>query len=348
MSIKNFTVTSQRVKNKSDGLIKYIQYLENENEPSHKNTSILYFNGGSAGSKKTSMFLTNTIQEVIAFDNKNTKGGRKVESFAQSFDFVLPPTVAKPTLEQWELIAKDIFKATHKHLNIQDSIGNFANSCYANVHDQKNPHLNLVIPRIYNGERLHKLDQKALIGAVKKEFNASVLKHCQIDFKQYKPDRQNVGPRRAGWQRDQQKAKEMQEKAAIESELAREAKAKADQATAKAEKAKADAEKAQAEAEKSIGALKIMKSLMVYFMAGLESWVDAVLNDDKALKQETEKEIEDTTYNILSNDSYSETDQELMEMALGVAENQTAKHLPENEEPMPSRVRRRIRNYFPE
>lgn len=41
-------------------------------------------------------------------------------------------------------------------------------SCYANIHDQTNPHLNLLIPRIYDKDRLHKLDQKNLLGELKK------------------------------------------------------------------------------------------------------------------------------------------------------------------------------------
>lgn len=334
MSIKNFTVISKRVSDKSDGLISYLNYLESETAPSHKNTTIL-----SISSKtKAATFLKNTIMEVVDFDNGNKKGGRKVESFAQSFNLVLPETVNRPTPEQWKEITKDILLATKTHLGIEDPLQVFVSKCFFNIHDQKNPHLNLVVPRIYNGERLHKLDQKALIGVMKKEFNASVLKHCQIDFKQYKPDRQNVGPRRAGWQRDQQKAKEMQEKAAIESELAREAKAKADQATA-------EAKKAQEEAEKSISALKAMKRLMSDFMSSLNNWVDAVLNDDRALKQTAEKEVENTTDNILSNDLYSDSEHQLIEMALDVAENKTEEHLPADEEPMPRRIRRR---YFPE
>jgi len=333
MSIKNFTVISQRVKDKSDGLISYINYLESETAPSHKNTTII-----SISSKtKSATFLKNTIMDVVDFDNANKKGGRKVESFAQSFNLVLPETVNRPTPEQWQKITKDILIATKTHLGIEDSLHDFVSKCFFNIHDQKNPHLNLVVPRIYNGERLHKLDQKALIGVMKKEFNASVLKHCQIDFKQYKPDKQNLGRRRKGWQMDQQKAKEMQENAAIEQERAREAKAKADQATARAEKA-------QVEAEKSISALKAMKRLMSDFMAGLNNWVDAVLNDDRTLKQTAEKEVPEIAHNILSNESYSETDQQLMEMALDVAENQTEEHLPKDEEPMPRRLRKR---YFP-
>lgn len=60
------------------------------------------------------------------FDKENKKGGRKVESYAQSFNFILPPEVPNPTHEQWKLIYKDlvlkaktrwILKA--KHLNLQ-------------------------------------------------------------------------------------------------------------------------------------------------------------------------------------------------------------------------------------
>ena len=54
MSLKNFVVTTQRVKSKSDGLIQYVNYLDNEKAPSHKNTKIINF--GSASDD----FLKNT------------------------------------------------------------------------------------------------------------------------------------------------------------------------------------------------------------------------------------------------------------------------------------------------
>ena len=205
MGIKNFTVTTQRVKEKADGLIGYANYLNNEKAPSHKNTKILNIGNNLDD------FLKNTIINTMNFDNENKKGGRKVESYAQSFNFILPPDVPNPTHDQWKLIYKDLVLKAKNTLDIKGETSKFAMSCYANIHDQTNPHLNLLIPRIYDKDRLHKLDQKNLLGELKKEFNKSVLKHCNIDFKSYKPNQQNVGKRRKKWQYEQQqsiKAKE--------------------------------------------------------------------------------------------------------------------------------------------
>ena len=86
MSIKNWTVTTQRVKKKSEGLSEYASYLISQKHENHKNTEIYaLFNS------EHNKFLNDTINEVLDFDAKNKKGGRKVESFAQSFNFILPP-----------------------------------------------------------------------------------------------------------------------------------------------------------------------------------------------------------------------------------------------------------------
>ncbi|WP_218576004.1 hypothetical protein, partial [Pseudomonas sp. FSL R10-0056] len=80
------------------------------------------------------------------------KGGRPVQSYAQSFVFCLPPSVKKPTTEEWKEITKDIVKEIAKKLEV--SLSDLNGKIFANVHDQDNPHLNLVVPRVLNGKSL--------------------------------------------------------------------------------------------------------------------------------------------------------------------------------------------------
>lgn len=348
MSIKNFTVISKRIKEKSDGLIKYINYLEEKNTASHKNTTIINLLGENQSRK----FLESTILEVFNFDRENTKGGRKVESFAQSFNLVLPETVAKPTPEQWKLITKDVLEMARGRLGIQDDVKTFAKKCFFNIHDQSNPHLNLVIPRIYNGERLKNLDQKALIGAMKKEFNASVMKHCQIDFKQYKPFNQNVGPRREKWQMEQKKAIEAQEKAAAMQQEATETALRAAQEHLEASqmvevatKAQQAAEQAKAEADRSVKAMSQMTQLFTQFKGHVITWVRSILEKDFIAEQSAELDVVNTVEKIQHNPIYSDNDEELLITTLEVAEMQVEPYTQEREKPLlTNKVQRKRRS----
>lgn len=206
MSIKNWTVTTERVKNKSEGLSEYSSYLVSSKHKNHKNTTIIplfkidYNN-----------FLNKTILETMEFDAKNKKGGRKVESYAQSFNFILPPP-HKPTKEQWENITKDLLVTLCNELNIKEKT-KFGNSCFMNIHDQSNPHLNLLVPRIFDGERLADLDRKNVLSKLKLQFNQSVMKHCEIDHTHHKPLRSNVGRRKSAQSYAYDKAKEEAENA---------------------------------------------------------------------------------------------------------------------------------------
>lgn len=202
MSIKNWTVTTERVKNKDFGLSEYASYLASAKHKNHKNTTIYpLFNSD------VNTFLNNTIQETISFDAKNKKGGRKVESFAQSFNFILPPP-HKPTAEQWTKISKDLVNTIHKELEIKEDVNRFGRACFLNIHDQTNPHLNLLVPRIFSGQRLADLDRKNVLAKLKLQFNQSVLKHCNIDHTHHKPLRTNVGRRKTAQRHEYDKAKE--------------------------------------------------------------------------------------------------------------------------------------------
>ncbi|WP_228393888.1 hypothetical protein, partial [Pseudomonas helleri] len=141
--------------------------------------------------------------EAVSLDLENSqkKGGRPVQSYAQSFVFSLPPSVVKPTPGEWKSITSDILKELAKKLDID--INDFKGRVFANVHDQDNPHLNLVVSRVVQGKTLKALDQKGTIGVAKKAFNAASLARCGLDVSAYEPLQTNVGPHLAKWQLQQ-------------------------------------------------------------------------------------------------------------------------------------------------
>jgi hypothetical protein len=230
--IKNFTVVAQSVKNKGDGLIAYVNYLTDKNVPSHKNTEIYpVFDGACDDPDK---FLKATLLEITKANKANA--GREYSNYAQSFDFVLPKTI-KPTPEQWKSITRDILRTVHKELFLQEpepepdaetgkikknlnfkgsipTAQQFSGKAFCIIHDQKNPHLNMLIPTVYDGERLQRVDRKRLTNEIKKQFNLSVLNHCKMDYKAYKPENVKLGRRKP---RDQYLA----EKAAAAAEKAK-------------------------------------------------------------------------------------------------------------------------------
>lgn len=199
MTIKNWFVRSERIKDKHGGLIKYGKYLVNMEHANHKNTeSIIPVYGN------IEHFIRTCSNEAVSLDLENSqkKGGRPVQSYAQSFVFSLPPSVVKPTQDEWKSITSDILKELAKKLDID--INDFKGRVFANVHDQDNPHLNLVVSRVVQGKTLKTLDQKGTIGVAKKAFNAASLARCGLDVSAYEPLQTNVGPHLAKWQLQQQ------------------------------------------------------------------------------------------------------------------------------------------------
>ncbi|MFL1501315.1 DUF4398 domain-containing protein [Pseudomonas sp. S191] len=348
MGINNFTVITQRVKDKADGLIGYANYLNSEKAPSHKNTTILNIGNNF------DYFLKGTIINTMNFDNENKKGGRKVESYAQSFNFILPHDVPNPTIDQWKLIYKDLVLKAKNSLKTKGGTTEFAKNCYANIHDQANPHLNLLIPRIYESERLHALDQKKLLGELKKEFNRSVMQHCNIDFKAYKPFRQNVGKRRKKWQLEQEQSIKAKEELADErlllaqdklemadlvdqhqqvQELAETAQIKAQEATNTARMAKADA-------DRSISLLNEMKSLFTQFKTSLNEWIKSIKTDDPILEELNKVEVIERAENVQKHPTYDDEIEMVMFSSIEQAEIDAEPYTSEKK-PISSKVRRR-------
>lgn len=212
MAIKNWFVRSERVKNTHIGLIKYGKYLVNLEHANHKNTdSIIPVYGNIEN------FIRTCSNESVSLDldNSQKKGGRPMQSYAQSFVFSLPNSVKRPTQEEWKLITSDVLKELAKKLGLE--LKDLNGRVFANVHDQDNPHLNLVISRVVQGKALKALDQKGTIGIVKKSFNAATLVRCGLDVSTYDPLQTNLGARQAKWQIQQEGSEKALEEIGLKS-----------------------------------------------------------------------------------------------------------------------------------
>jgi len=174
--LKNWTVISQRVKEKSNGFISYLNYLTSSTHENHKNTRIVNIK------ELDIKFLYFTTKNCLKKDELNKiKGGRKVESYAQSFVFSLPPEI-QPTNEEWIKIYVFVKNQLKEFLNC-------SNDCfYGNFHIQKtnNSHMNLMISRCDEGGRLlENLDKKSIIVLSKKSFDEAVKEIMKVEPKDY-------------------------------------------------------------------------------------------------------------------------------------------------------------------
>ncbi|WP_458128789.1 hypothetical protein [Pseudomonas sp. Z2-11] len=314
MSIKNWTVTTERVKNKDVGLSEYVSYLVSEKHKNHKNTTIYTLFNSDANT-----FLNSTIQETISFDAKNKKGGRKVESFAQSFNFILPPP-HKPTPDEWKKIARDLVNTVHKELEIESDINQFGRACFLNIHDQANPHLNLLVPRIFSGQRLADLDRKNVLSKLKLQFNQSVLKHCNIDHTHHKPLRTNVGRRKTAQRYEYDKAKEEAQNA---SELILEAQnvttvAVLAQKEAETKLKELEVKEIELDNKKSEIMLEREKLSFIVkafndFKSSLIRWVNSIRNDSTLDALINRQDVEAKANEIIENDKFDDDDASLVE-----------------------------------
>lgn len=189
--LKNLTVTAKAIQKKSSGLISYGNYLINKNEDSHKNTNIIPIFGD------INNFISHASAEALKIDLKNgrAKGGRPVQSYAVSFNLTLPRNTVRPTAAQWKAITQDVMRAVKKEIP-----GLTKKDFFINVHDQDNPHANILISKIIDGERNRKIDQKKLLSTIKKVYSISVLNHTKFDYKTYIPEKPNRGSRKQKWQ----------------------------------------------------------------------------------------------------------------------------------------------------
>lgn len=189
--IKNFTVTAKAIKNKTSGLTKYGNYLNQKTHKNHVNTEIIPVHPKSGDLNK---FIKKASLEALEADLNNQtkkKGGSPIQSYAVSYNFILPKQSIRPTEQQWRAIANDIVKNLKQELDVNLK----SDHVYMNIHDQENPHLNLLVSKCFDGKRCREVDQKKLLSSLKNTFNRAVLKHCDYDFNEYVPENIGYGKR---------------------------------------------------------------------------------------------------------------------------------------------------------
>lgn len=167
MSKNTFVMITESVKNGSQGLGKYVNYLENPNHKNHAQTSSIFT---TFGNSKT--FRQSVVKNCAEVDFKNQqagKGGRPMQSYAQSFVFSLPPGVPAPTQEQWKKITEVVVLTVCQKLKIPPQ--HAEKYVFANVHDQaKNRHLNLTVCKARGGEVFKELQKKGILEPLKRAF----------------------------------------------------------------------------------------------------------------------------------------------------------------------------------
>lgn len=331
--IKNLVVITQRVKNKDIGLVQYTNYLLNNKAQSHKETEIIPLSDNSKSQININRYLVDIVHTAFEFDLNNKKGGRKVESYGQSFVFSLPVGSKKPTAEQWNAVKKEVIEQTVKKLGFDPLTSKeIAKNCFCVAHNQKNPHLNIVFPRIIknsSGEliRLNKIDQKGFLQSAKNAFNASALKHLALDFKNYEPENVNTGKSLKSWQKRQAKADAAQEAAA--------------KAQVEASETLQKAVEQGIKNEETLIAIQQREFNFNVFKSAFNGLIDAmkyyISNISKKSKEEDKKAIEENYITISESDFFEDTHQNIIENIAEIVDQE----IEEEEEKITPVVKRR-------
>lgn len=184
MDLKNWTVIAKPIKDQNKGLARYLNYLTNPHHQNHKGkTQIkpLFGNIDDLYKRVTLAAAERDFQRA-----KKRKGGRAISSFAQSFVFTLPENIpAHPEKSDWVYFSKEILNTIISFTGV--SADEIKKNVFINIHDQKNPHLNIVVSKILNNTVKTELQKKSIISALKKTFNYAVLKQLKISPSDYKP-----------------------------------------------------------------------------------------------------------------------------------------------------------------
>lgn len=174
--LKTWAVMVEPVKGGIDGMVKYGNYLHAKGHKNHQSTQVVPLFGDYKH------LAGKCLTGGLAIDEKNRKGGPRMKSLGMSYVFTLPP-VFKPTPLQWKKVAKDLIQAVTKHLELP--AGQWKDFIFTNLHDQTNPHFNMVIAKTFEGRILEKVDQSALLSLTKEVFTKSVATHCDIHTDDY-------------------------------------------------------------------------------------------------------------------------------------------------------------------
>ncbi|EPF9727590.1 hypothetical protein ACSWLQ_001876 [Vibrio fluvialis] len=211
--LKNWTVTTQAVKNGSDGVMIRERYLLSNKHPNHRQTEKLL---SIIGSPNTTQQIA-IAGEQFRLNQKlySAKGGRPLATYAVEFMLSLPKG-HRPTPKQWRDITADCCMALARFLKLnKEELTQYKSQVRAVLHQQpqtgktgSGDHVHLIVGKVVGKRVLKELQQKRATHLIKQAFNAAVLKHVGLDHREYKPHELNRGKRLESWKYQQQKAED--------------------------------------------------------------------------------------------------------------------------------------------
>ncbi|EGQ8008891.1 TPA: hypothetical protein GRR58_22080 [Vibrio parahaemolyticus] len=210
--LKNWTVTTQPVRNGSDGIMVRERYLLAQNHSNHRNTESII---SLLGNAKTSQKIALIGEQFRVNQHLSSKGGRPLSSYAMEYCLTLPKKY-RPTEGEWKLILADCCLALAQLCQLKQSdMRQFKSQIRAVLHRQNQDctlgagdHVHLILGKVVSDKVLKPLQQKKGTKILKSAFNASVLRHLGVDHKEYKPYELNRGKRLETWKYHQNKAYE--------------------------------------------------------------------------------------------------------------------------------------------
>lgn len=201
--IKNWTVTTQPVKNGADGLISREVYIKSKSHQNHiKTESIINIHG----SIETTKEIILKSEEFKLNQKLKRKGGRPLSSYAMEFCLTLPKGM-RPSKEQWKNIVRDVAKSLVKKLNISENeLNQFSRQIRAVLHQQSQDnrkgsgdHVHLIIGKVLNNRVLNDLQRKSATATIKSAYNTAVLQHYGVDHKNYISKENGTGKKLELW-----------------------------------------------------------------------------------------------------------------------------------------------------
>ncbi|HHY0422528.1 TPA: hypothetical protein ACVU4V_004229 [Vibrio parahaemolyticus] len=222
--IKNWTVTTQAVKHGADGIMIRERYLLSKKHPNHRNTEqIISIIGDFNTSRRIAL-----VGEQFRLNQKlnNAKGGRPLSSYAVEFCLTLPKGHS-PSKDQWKkIVAECCVQLARFMLLTPDELQQYKSQIRAVLHQQSQhgrsgagDHLHLIIGKVVGKKVLKELQQKKGTAFIKQAFNAAVLRHVGLDYREYKPHELNRGKRLEAWRYAYRNAEEAEHTQKLMSKL---------------------------------------------------------------------------------------------------------------------------------
>ncbi len=189
-------MTTQSVKNGSNGIIARERYLTNINHPNHRLTEKIV---SLIGNRQTSKRMCELGEKHKLMQKyKSRKGGRPLSSFGMEFCLTIPSNAKKPTDEQWIKVISYICRSLAKKLKLsEDEYKTFKKNIRAVCHKQKensngsNDHVHLIIGKVLNDKILTSLQKKETTRLIKQSYSMIAIKEFGIDHNKYEPNHNN-------------------------------------------------------------------------------------------------------------------------------------------------------------